>query len=289
MATPFVTGLASQLLGQLPSRTPKDVAEILAQTSDKVGGGYGSDPYGTCAGCTWSSSFGYGRIDVARALSAPDFALAGSPSSLQVAQGSSGSYAVTASSVNGFNGSISYSVKAPLGVLASFSPASTGAPGSTQLSVTVTPAVAPGTYALEVDGSSGSVQHSTTVALVVTPLLGGGVPVGGPPVPAAPTGDFAMTIAPGGARISPGGVPVPFAIALTASSPAAVDLTVSGVPAGAAAVIAPTSTTAPGAATLTVVPGPTTPTGTYTITVTGTSGPYVHTATVTVVVLQPSP
>ena len=38
-------------------------------SSDKVGGGsYGGDPYGTCAGCTWDQHYGYGRIDVSRAL-----------------------------------------------------------------------------------------------------------------------------------------------------------------------------------------------------------------------------
>ena len=42
---------------------------ILATTADKVGGvSYGADPYGTCSGCTWSSAFGYGRIDIDRAL-----------------------------------------------------------------------------------------------------------------------------------------------------------------------------------------------------------------------------
>jgi len=29
---------------------------------DKVGSGYGSDPYGTCGGCTWSGAYGYGRV-----------------------------------------------------------------------------------------------------------------------------------------------------------------------------------------------------------------------------------
>ena len=70
MATPFVTGLAALLAGQSPSRTPANLKTILATTSDKVGGGsYGSDPYGTCGGCTWNASYGYGRINAARALS----------------------------------------------------------------------------------------------------------------------------------------------------------------------------------------------------------------------------
>jgi subtilisin family serine protease len=68
MATPFVSGLAALLFGQTPSRTVPDVKTLLATSSDKISGTYGSDPYGTCDGCTWSPSFGYGRIDVASAL-----------------------------------------------------------------------------------------------------------------------------------------------------------------------------------------------------------------------------
>jgi thermitase len=75
MAAPFVTGLSAVLLSQVTTRTPTAVKNILATTSDKLGSGaYGSDPYGTCGGCTWNASYGYGRINAARAL-----ALAGPP------------------------------------------------------------------------------------------------------------------------------------------------------------------------------------------------------------------
>ena len=69
MAAPHVAGLVALLRTQNSSLTVSGVKTILATTSDKVGGTYGSDPYGTCAGCTWSSWFGYGRINVDRALS----------------------------------------------------------------------------------------------------------------------------------------------------------------------------------------------------------------------------
>jgi len=71
MASPYVTGLAALLLGAHPSASVGAVRQILAETSDKVGGvSYGADPYGTCAGCTWDPHFGYGRIDVQAALEA---------------------------------------------------------------------------------------------------------------------------------------------------------------------------------------------------------------------------
>ena len=102
---------------------------------------------------------------------------------------------------------------------------------------------------------------------------------------ATPTGDFTLTVTPP-SRVSPFGAPAVFAIALSAASPARVDLAISGVPGGASALLEPSTTTAPGASTLTVVPTSSTPTGSYQLTITGTSGAYVHAATVTLNVLQ---
>ncbi len=73
MASPHVAGLVALLQTQTPGISVSSVKTILASTSDKIGGGsYGSDPYATTCtgGCTWSSTFGYGRINVDRALSA---------------------------------------------------------------------------------------------------------------------------------------------------------------------------------------------------------------------------
>jgi thermitase len=71
MASPYVTGLAALLLGAHPSASVGSIRQILAKTSDKIGGvSYGADPYATCPGCTWDPHFGYGRIDVRAALAA---------------------------------------------------------------------------------------------------------------------------------------------------------------------------------------------------------------------------
>jgi subtilisin family serine protease len=69
MASPYATALVALIRSLHPEATVAQVREILALSSDKVGAGsYGADPYGTCAGCTWDLHYGYGRIDVARAL-----------------------------------------------------------------------------------------------------------------------------------------------------------------------------------------------------------------------------
>ncbi|HSC50356.1 MAG TPA: S8 family serine peptidase [Gaiellaceae bacterium] len=69
MASPYVTALVGLIRSLHPEASVAQVREILALSAAKVGSGsYGADPYGTCAGCTWDQHYGYGRIDVARAL-----------------------------------------------------------------------------------------------------------------------------------------------------------------------------------------------------------------------------
>jgi thermitase len=80
MATPFVAALGALLLGQAPTRTAAEVKRILAKTSDKVGEAFGyydvpyggsprgPDPFAVCGDCTWHPFYGYGRINVERAL-----------------------------------------------------------------------------------------------------------------------------------------------------------------------------------------------------------------------------
>ena len=290
MAAPFVSGLAAQLIGQLPQRTPDDVARLLATTADKVGSSaYGADPYGTCAGCTWNTTCGYGRIDMRRALAAPDFAVAVSPSSASTPMGQSAVYTVSVSSVNGFSGSVQLSASGlPPGATATFSQAALSAPGTAQLTVTTTSSVLPAAYAFRIVAASGGVTKAANATLVVT--VGIGLPPAVPPLPAPtptlpvvpplPTADFAISVVPSKAETR-AGLAQAFVVELTTTggSVGAVDLSVSGLPAGAAAEFAPASTSAPGASTLTVLTSPATPPDVYGFTVTGTSGGFSHSAT----------
>ena len=288
MAAPFVSGLAAQLIGQLPQRTPDDVARLLATTSDKVGSSaYAADPYGTCNGCTWSPAYGYGRIDLRRALAAPDFAVGVSPSSASTPMGQSATYTVSVSSVNGFAGSVQLSASGlPLGATATFSPAALAAPGTAQLTVTTTALVLPATYAFEVVATSGTVKRTANATLVVT--AGVGLPPAAPPMPVVPlpapptlpTTDFAISLVPAQAGTR-AGLPQAFVVELTTTggSIGAADLSVGGLPAASTAEFVPASTSAPGASTLTVLTSPATPPGVYAVTVTAVSGGFSHSAT----------
>jgi len=101
--------------------------------------------------------------------SSPDFTISASPSSQTVVAGNATSYTATVGPLNGFTGTVSLSASgAPSGVTVGFNPASITTSGTSTVSVTTTTATAPGTYTLTITGTSGSVQHSANVSLVVT-------------------------------------------------------------------------------------------------------------------------
>jgi thermitase len=274
MAAPFVTGLAALLFGELPGRTITDVKTLLATTSDKVGSsGYGSDPYGTCASCTWNASYGYGRIDLARALavSAPaaDFGITASPPEATAPQGGAATYTVSVTPYNGFAGAVDLSVAGlPSGASATFVPSSVSAPGSSVLAVTLAQSVAPGSYRVDITGRSGSITHVFSVTLVV-----------------ASSSDFTLTVAPGTVVVK-AGLPTYLTVKVlpTGIFAGPVALSVTGLPPGVIAVFTPPIVPAPGLSALVLKTDLTTPAGTYTLTITGTSGSVTHSATASLVV-----
>ena len=71
MASPLVTALAALIRTEHPEATVGQVKQMLAENSDKLGPGpYVAAPLGTCPTCTWEQHYGYGRINVQRALTA---------------------------------------------------------------------------------------------------------------------------------------------------------------------------------------------------------------------------
>jgi hypothetical protein len=266
MATPFVTGLTALLVGQDPTRTPADLKVLLAQTSDKIGTGYVADPYGTCAGCTWNTKYGYGRINAFRALndattSTPDFELSVTPTSRTIVAGASTTYKTTVTTMNGLTGGVTLSASGlPAGATASFSPN----PSSTTSTLTVaTSATTPGgTSTITITGMNGAVSHSIAVTLVVkAPNFTLKASPSTLTVRVGRTGSYTVTI----------GKVNGFA--------GAVDLGVTGLPAGATASFSPNPATS--TSTLTITPALTATQGTFPLTITGTSGSLTHSVNVT--------
>lgn len=105
---------------------------------------------------------------VVNAAANPNFSIAVSPSSLTVTRGSSGSYTVTITGVNGFAGAVSLSVSG-LGsrTTASFNPTSVTGSGTSTLTITAGNRATRGTRTITIKGTSGTLSHSTTATLTI--------------------------------------------------------------------------------------------------------------------------
>jgi hypothetical protein len=200
----------------------------------------------------------------------PDFGLSVSPASQTVAAGSGAAYTVGVTSVNGFAGDVTLSLSGlpPEVGTATFTPAFVAGAGSSQLAVTTSAMAPPGSYALTVTGTSGSLVHSAQVTLVVNP----------PP-------DFGLSVSPASRTVWRGGsTSYTVSVSALGGFAGAVNLSVSGLPSGATATFTPSSVAAPGSSKLTVRAGGRTPRGTFTVTVRGQSGSIVHQVTTTLIV-----
>jgi hypothetical protein len=104
----------------------------------------------------------------------PDFSISASPSSQTVTQGNSTTYTTTISALNGFTGTVSFSVSGlPTGATGSFNPTSVAGSGNSTLTVMTASTTPAGTYTLTITGISGSLTHSTPVSFVVNTATGG--------------------------------------------------------------------------------------------------------------------
>jgi hypothetical protein len=116
---------------------------------------------------TASSLVAYGLLNTT-----PDFTISATPSSQTVMPGSNATYTVTIGSINGFSGTVNLTAGGlPTGASASFNPSSVTGSGTSTLTVTTSSTTPTGTNTLTIEGTSGSLEHSTTVDLGVSSAL----------------------------------------------------------------------------------------------------------------------
>jgi hypothetical protein len=264
LAAPHVAGALALLLDAYP-RLGADAQEDALETGAVDLGFSGPD-----------DTYGFGRLDVLSAYESvvpppPDFDLAATPATASTSPGESAGYTVTTTQLDGFTGDVSLSLSGLSASQAnwSFAPATiAGGSGASQLMVTTSATLAPGSYPLTITGTSGALVHAASATLVVA-------------VPA----DFALSISPS-SRTVKRGKSTSYTVSVSSQGGFAgtVTLAASGLPSGATATFWPNSIVAPGTATMMVNTTAKTPRGTFTLTITGTSSAKIHQATTTIVV-----
>ena len=190
----------------------------------------------------------------------PDFSLSVSPTSQTVsAGGTTGNYTVAATAVNGWGGSVTYSVTTGLPTGASALVVGNVVTISTLAS---TPG---GTFNFTISGTDGTNTHTIQAALVVT----------------AP--DFSLSVAPTSQTVAQGGTTGNYSLTATALNGWSGSVTYSvtaGLPAGATALVTGNLITI---STLASTPG-----GTFNFTISGTDGTHTHTIQAALVVTVPT-
>ena len=241
-------------------------------TSGSCGTFSAATGFDLCTG--WGSPNTTGLIGLlAGSSSSPSFTLSASPSSLTIAQGSSGSSTITVTDVGGFTGSVTLAASGlPSGVTATFGTNPTT--GTSVLTLTASSTATTGTATVTITGTSGSLTATTTIALTVnssaTPAFS---------VSASPT---SVTVTQGSSGTST------ITVTSTGGFNSATTLSASGLPSGVTATFSTNPVTPPanGSAnsTLTLTASGSANVGTATVTITGTSGSTSHSTTITLTV-----
>ena len=200
---------------------------------------------------------------------AADFSIAVNPATQSVQPGSSVNYTVALTAQNGYGSATNLTVSGlPAGATASFNPQSLTGAGTSQLAIATATSTPVGTYPITITATAPALSHAAKATLVV-----------------AAAADFAITATPPTQSIQPGGAAT-YTVNVIGQNAfsSATNLTVTGLPMGAAATFSPASVNGTGSSQLNVTTIGSTPSGTYPLTITGTSGSEVHTASAALVV-----
>ncbi len=196
----------------------------------------------------------------------PDFSISATPSSRAVAPASGTNYTVSITPSNGFTGNVTFGLSGlPSGATASFSPSPVSGSGSSTMTISTSSVTPAGTYQLTITGTSGTLNHSTQVTLVVA--------------------DFTISASPSSQTVRRGSKTT-YTVTITALGPfsATVNFSVTGLPRHTSASFNPTSVAGSGSSTLTITVNRPAATGNYPLTITATGGGLTHSANVSLVI-----
>jgi hypothetical protein len=195
----------------------------------------------------------------------PDFTISANPTSVSFVSGGNGSSTITLTTLNGYNKSVALTVLSgcPSGATCSLSPANVIPTGNSTLTISGGTAAA-GSYTLTVQGSDGTLTHTTTVDLTIQP-------------------DFTISVNPTSLSVVRGSSgPAKVTIAQAAGGKPVL-LSVTGLPANVVVSFTPLSVTN-GTSTMTVIAKATAAPGTYDLVIHGTNASATHTVDLTLTI-----
>jgi uncharacterized membrane protein len=203
-----------------------------------------------------------------------DFTIGVTPTSRSVQAGQTTTLTVTTQVASGNPVAINFAISGlPAGVTASFAPTSVTAGASTTLTITTSLDATQGAIPLTITGASTTTNHGVGATVTVT---------------APPPSDFTLGVTPPSQSVS-GGDSVSYVVAthVKSGSAVAIDLSVTGLPAGVSASFMPMTVMAGGSSSLklTAMPGATAAVASFTVH--GSGNGFNHTATAQVTVTMP--
>ena len=145
-----------------------DYAALRIDPSDDCTFWFSTEYEKTSGTFNWVTHIGSFQFPSCGGVASPDFTISASPSSVSVVKGAGGSSTINVAAVNGFSSSVNLTVSGcPANATCSLNPGAVTPGNSSVLSITTTGSAAVGSYSLAVQGTSGTLSHSTSVALTV--------------------------------------------------------------------------------------------------------------------------
>jgi hypothetical protein len=121
-----------------------------------------------------ATAAGLTNVDDVIPLTVSSFAISGTPAAVSLTPGTTGNTGVKVTRGNGFSGTITYAVSGlPAGLTASVTPTSVA--DSSQLSLTASASLTPGSYPIVVTATSGAIVQQVTIAVTVAASGSNGV------------------------------------------------------------------------------------------------------------------